>query len=265
MKTSTTSLNTKGNPIKITVFILLLLFTCVTQQKIHGQDSAKIYKNLKNTLKINLTNPMIFGDNCWIVEYERVIKKNQTASLGVGRFSLPTLIDLDTDSMENITKTDNSWGLNVHGDYRFYLGKLNKFGAPRGVYIGPYASYNGYKRDYTLSATTTAFTGDLGLDFSFQVYTVGFQLGYQFVFWNRLTLDLILFGPGIAYYDINATLGTTLDPDQEAELFQKLNEMLSEKIPGYSLTLNTGTFEKTGAVNTTSFGYRYVFMLGFRF
>jgi hypothetical protein len=48
-------------------------------------------------------------------------------------------------------------------------------------------------------------------------------------------------------------------------LFQKINEKLQEKIPGYNLALQPGSFEKTGSLNTTSFGYRYVIILGIRF
>jgi hypothetical protein len=60
-------------------------------------------------------------------------------------------------------------------------------------------------------------------------------------------------------------LVTSFDPDQEAALFTKINDVLQEKIPGYSLVVKPGSFEKTGSGNTTSAGYRYVVMVGFRF
>jgi diaminopimelate decarboxylase len=105
----------------------------------------------------------------------------------------------------------------------------------------------------------------MDLEFTFHVLTVGFQLGYQFVFWNRVTLDMILFGPGISWYKFKADLSTNLDPDEESELFQKINDALEEKIPGYSLVIEPGSFEKNGSVNTTTLGYRYVVMVGIRF
>jgi hypothetical protein len=76
---------------------------------------------------------------------------------------------------------------------------------------------------------------------------------------------MILFGPGVSRYKYKAELSTNLDADEESELFQKINEKLQEKIPGFSLVIEPTTFEKTGSVNTTSFGYRYIVMLGFRF
>jgi hypothetical protein len=110
-----------------------------------------------------------------------------------------------------------------------------------------------------------SYTGDVNADFRFRIASVGFQMGYQFVFWNRVSLDMVLFGPGIASYKIKTDLGTTLPPDQESELFQKINEALKAKIPGYDFVLDPGSYEKTGSLNTTSLGFRYVIMLGIRF
>jgi hypothetical protein len=133
------------------------------------------------------------------------------------------------------------------------------------LYIGPYFAFNSFKRNFEFDVNTEAFTGQLNADFKFMVATGGFQLGYQFVFWDRVSLDMILFGPGVSFYKLKAGLSTSLDPDQEAELFKKINDKLSEKIPGYSLAINSGEFEKSGSVKTTSAGYRYIVMLGFRF
>jgi hypothetical protein len=120
-------------------------------------------------------------------------------------------------------------------------------------------------RNFEFSATTAAFTGQLNADFNFRVTTLGFQLGYHFIFWERVSLDIVLAGPGFSFYKLKADLSTSLDPDQEAELFKKINEKWNEKIPGYSIAVNPGTFEKSGSVNTASMGYRYIVMIGYRF
>jgi hypothetical protein len=228
------------------------------------QDSIP-KKILKNTVRVNLTNPMIFGDQCLIFGYERTIGNHQSFSINVGRFSLPKLLSFNTDSIQDLQKSISNKGFSFSGDYRFYLPKLNKFNSPRGLYIGPYFSYNYYNRVYELSANTASFAGQMNLDFEFRAMVLGFQLGYQFVFWNRVTLDMILFGPGVAAYKVKTNLSTSLDPDQESELFQKINDMLQEKIPGYDLVIDSGEYTKTGSVKTTSLGYRYVVMLGVRF
>jgi hypothetical protein len=255
----------KSFNLKAFAFILIQLIVISGLEKSSGQEEKPEKKALKNSIKINLTNPMIFGTDCYVLGYERTIGKHQSFSVNIGRFSLPKLINVNTDAITELDKSSSSKGFHMSGDYRFYLAKENKFNSPHGLYIGPYTTYNTFTRNMSFSAATESFTGDLNADFTFRVAAVGFQLGYQFVFWNRVSLDLMMFGPGIASYKIKANLDTTLDPDQESELFQKINEKLQEKIPGYSLVISPGTFEKTGSTNTTSLGYRYVVTLGFRF
>ena len=46
----------------------------------YGQDSIPEKKNLKNTIRINLTNPMIFGTDCYMFGYERTIGNHQSFS-----------------------------------------------------------------------------------------------------------------------------------------------------------------------------------------
>lgn len=245
--------------------INLLLISLLSLQYINGQDSLQAKKNLKNSVKLNLTNPMIFGDRCFVIGYERTIGNHQSFSVNLGRFSLPRAFNINTDSIKDLTKEINSKGFHTSADYRFYLSKENKYDAPHGVYIGPYFTYNSYTRYFDIRANTEAFTGELNADLSFRVATMGFQLGYQFIFWNRVTLDMVLFGPGMGAYKLKANLSTTLDPDTESEFFQKINDALQEKIPGYDLVINPGTFEKTGTYNKTGGGFRYVVMVGFRF
>ncbi len=266
MKTISAKSNPMNSRIHITVCpIILLLFVLTFAHNTYSQEQDSTKKARKNSIKVNITNPMIFGDNNYILGYERTIGKHQSFSVNMGTFTLGRLINIKTDSIEELNKDVKSVGLSLSGDYRFYLAKENKYNSPHGIYIGPYFAMNSFNRSFEFSAATETFTGQLNADFGFRVTTLGFQLGYQFVFWNRVSLDMILFGPGVSFYKLRAELSTNLDPDQEAELFNKINEKLQEKIPGYSLVLEPAEFEKSGSVNTTSAGYRYIVMLGFRF
>jgi hypothetical protein len=110
-----------------------------------------------------------------------------------------------------------------------------------------------------------SFQGSIQSDLSLNIHTVGFELGYQFVFWNRLSLDLLLMGPGIGFYEINAKLSTTLSPEDENAFFEVLNSILSEKIPGYDRVIGSGRLNNTGTVSTADVGFRYMVMIGFRF
>lgn len=245
-------------------FAVILFLFSVQNAFCQKQDTLK--KDRKNTIMINLTSPMIFGDNNYVLGYERTIGKHQSFSVHIGTFSLGKAININTDSITNLSKDITSRGLSLSGDYRFYLAKENKYNSPHGIYIGPYFALNNFTRSFDLEAITEASSKvELNADFSLSVATLGFQLGYQFVFWDRVTLDMILFGPGISSYKAKVELSTTLEPNQESEFFTKLNEKLQEKIPGYSLVIKPGSFEKSGSVSTTSFGYRYIVMLGFRF
>lgn len=246
-------------------FCLFFFSAFLVMQTSNGQDSVSVKKKLKNTVRINLTNPMIFGKDCYMIGYERTIGDHQSFSVNIGRFSFPRLVNVSTDSIKEITKDINNKGFHLSGDYRFYLSKENKYNSPHGIYIGPYATYNAFTRNFKFASSLESYPGELNADIRFSATTVGFQLGYQFIFWNRVSLDMILFGPGVGRYKLKTELGTNLDPDQESELFQKINDAIKDKIPGYSRVIDSGTFEKTGSYTTNSLGFRYVVMLGFRF
>jgi len=253
----------KLSVIVIVIVSLFLLF--FTIQTLFSQESESKENNFKNTVKVNLTNPMIFGDKCYTLGYERLIGKKQSFEVNIGRFSLPKFIGVNIDSIEQIDSETESKGFHSSLEYRFYLMKENKYIAPRGVYIGPYATYNSFSRNILHSATTEEFTGDFTTGLAFRAVNIGFQLGYQFVFWKRVSLDMVLFGPGVGFYKFKTELSTNLDPETEEALFEKINEALQERIPGYDLVINPGSFETTGSYNTTGLGFRYVVMLGFRF
>jgi hypothetical protein len=186
----------------------------------------------------------------------------------VGQASLSPFDFLD-DTELKAKSILNENGFHISGDYRFYLSKLNKYNAPRGVYIGPYYSYNTFDKqhrwEFTKEGTTTPQMVDT--DLRINIHTVGFELGYQFVFWKRLAVDMILIGPGVAAYKLKADVGGNLSDEDRQLFFDKLNEALKDKFPGYSGTVgnDTGEFQKTGVKSTTSLGYRYMIQIGYRF
>jgi len=56
-----------------------------------------------------------------------------------------------------------------------------------------------------------------------------------------------------------------LSEDQKELFYEKLNSFLAEKIPGYERVIDEGEFNNKGSTNTTSFGYRYMINIGYRF
>lgn len=235
-----------------------------TMDSLHNPE-----KEFKNTIRFNITNPLIFGGKSLIFGYERILKHNRSFSINIGQAALPNFENGFSDEFRSKTVLSEG-GFHISGDYRFYLSKLNKYNAPRGVYIGPYYSYNrfskGHDWEYTEEGSTTLKV--INSDLSLKIQQIGFELGYQFVFWKRFSVDLVLLGPGIASYKVKSSAEGNLTDTERELFFEKLNQALKDKFPGYSGTLGEnadGEFEKTGAQSTTSLGYRYMINLGYRF
>lgn len=240
--------------------IALIIVATLSVLTCHAQaDSVKYFKN---TVRYNITNPMFFSWKFNVVGYERVIKDYQTVSVNIGRTALNEFI-LSNDSIDLIDQY-NDRGFNFSVDYRFYLQKENKYRAPRGIYIGPYYSYNQFSRDLTWDLSTENFNGEVNAAFNIRAHFIGAQLGYQFVFWERVSLDMILMGPGLWYWNLNSSFDTTLLTEDETMLLEQLNEMLQEKFPGSSLVVGEG-FEAQKTTSSYTMGFRYMINLGFRF
>jgi len=235
------------------------------QQNLIAQETSEQVREFKNTIHLNITNPIIFGSRAFVLGYERVVNKYQSFSINAGLTQFPNLNILGSDSLTSKSAKDQS-GFNFSVDYRFYLARQNKFAAPRGVYIGPYYSYNSFGRTHTWTLkSTTGSTVDVESDLKLKVHTAGIEFGYQFVFADRIALDLVLAGPGIAGYDLRASLGANLSQADREKVFEKINDALAEKFPGYGFVIDEGDFKSTGIEKTTSFGYRYMIQVGFRF
>jgi hypothetical protein len=243
------------------IAISLMICLSIAQQGYGQKDSTKIFKN---TIRFNITNPMLFGSDFNLFGYERVITKHQTASISIGKIGFPTFIGSNFDSL-SVNSQENSRGFNISVDYRFYLKKENRYSAPRGVYIGPYYAFNSFKRDLTWDMNTAGFTGEVGTSVNLTANLVGVQLGYQFVLWNRVSIDMILMGPGAWFFNLKTDFNTTLSEEDEAFLLEKLNGLIQDKFPGSDLVIQGGGFEAKKTTSTGSMGFRYMINLGFRF
>ena len=252
----------KSTLLAITLFFIGLFSVTAQEQDSEKKDSTKHVR--KNIIRFNLTSPFIFSNDYLVIGYERVIKENQSFSINVGRFALDGFGGKISESLQ-LLKNNDDFGINTSIDYRFYLGQVNKYSAPRGVYIGPYYSYNHFERGNVWNFEGETYQGQVNTDLTLNFHTIGFQLGYQFIFWDRVALDLVLIGPGIANYSAKIGLDTSMSPEDEALFFQELNQFLADKIPGYDQVIEPGEFERKGSFNTTTAGFRYMIHLGYRF
>ena len=108
-------------------------------------------------------------------------------------------------------------------------------------------------------------TGELKTNLRLISNLIGAQLGYQFIIKNRISIDMILFGPGIWFYSVKTTTSTSLSAEDEELLFGKINEILAVKLPGRDIVIHSGETRKTGRYSASSPGFRYLIQLGFRF
>jgi hypothetical protein len=242
--------------------LMLAIYFCYSP--IYGQENKDSIKMLKNTIRINITSPMLFGDKYNVIGYERVVGPHQTFSVNMGRFSFPKFVDPNLDSLK-LGRNSTDKGFTVAFDYRFYLRKENKNPAPRGVFIGPYYTFNSFDRTNSWIMDTQNGSESLNTNLHLNMNMVGGQLGYQFIIKNRFAIDMIVMGPGIWFYNIRTEVTTSLSAEDQEKVLEKINEMLADKLPGHEILINTGDLQKTGSFTTQTAGFRYLVHLGFRF
>lgn len=247
-------------PLCLASFLMLLIFPFGSQAK--EPDTTLPAK--KNVLSYNLTASVLGGWDNVVFGYERIVKKNQSFSIMVGYRNFPRLIDPDSSWLvDNYTKKG---GYSLSADYRFYLLKRNKSGIPDGIYIGPYVNY--YTSSFSYGVTlmeNNAIVNYFDANTTIRTLGVGFEIGYQFVFWDKMTLDLILFGPGYAWYGGDLELTGELSIDEESELYQKMIELALENADFLKIVDQEFTATGSGRVSKLGLGYRYVVKLGWHF
>jgi hypothetical protein len=242
--------------------VLLLSITLFT----NAQDSISNYQNhtKKNIIRWNIT-PMLFNTNNFTLGYERIIRKNQSMSLNLGVLLFPQFLGNESTKY-SFVKAGSRFGFTSSLDYRFYLGKRNTRPAPDGLYIGPYFSYYGYRFNSTIRLLDNeVYTSDVNIDVAFSMSSLGVELGYQFIFWDRFCLDLILIGPSLSYYNGKARLDVDLEIDKESDAYKYLQEQILAKYPWLETFIDLDAINTGGKFNSLGVGFRYVIQIGFHF
>ena len=235
---------------------LTLLYLLIAPFASHGQEQEG-ESNRNQIVKLVLTPNLIYN-NAFVVSYERIIKENQTLSITGGVVQFPQIF---SGSKLFSQRESSGSGFTFGADYRFYLKKENKYKAPHGLYIAPFVSYyqfnnSRYLRDQTdVTATDVKFVTDIAF------LNVGAQIGYQFVFNDRWTFDVIFIGPSISNYKLNLNLEGNYSVDKENEIVKELLDrfpLLNKLVDGNTLTLH-------GNNSSWAPGYRFSAMVGYKF
>jgi hypothetical protein len=208
-------------------------------------------KSYKNVVRYNISGALLFGfDKYAIFGYERVINPHQSFSINFGGVGLPKLASINTDSF-SLSKDVKNNGFNISADYRFYLPHENKYYAPHGLYIGPYISYNHFDRsnDWTFQQSSSE-QKLISTETQFNIFTAGAELGYQFVFWKRVTLDMVLIGPGISTYNLKAKIDGNLTDEERSNLQTAMMQLITQKFPGMNYVFADKEFKANGKCTT---------------
>ena len=219
----------------------------------------------RNIIRYNLSGSFLLGfDKSIVFGYERIVNKNQSFSINVGSVALAKSRRDSVSGDEFRSRNEpKSSGFNLSFDYRFYLRKENKYGPPRGAYIGPYFSYNHFLKENSWSYDSAHKTVNSRM--SMNIYTAGIELGYQLLLWKRFAVDFVLVGPGIGYYKINLKTTAVLTEDERQKLGEAVKQVITEKLPGLNYVLENKHFDNEGTAKTWSLGYRYIIHIGFLF
>jgi hypothetical protein len=237
--------------------------TTKTTEKAKKRISLEPYH--RNVIKINPTPMLIWGDVKNItLGYERLINNNMSVSIQLGYLRVPKLADDTILNLVAITERSRD-GVNIALDYRYYPGARNRRPAPDGLYLGAYLSYYAIRFKNQMDVLHTTVDQGGAFNARLDVVNLGFELGYQFVFWKRFTLDLLLFGPSLTYYHGHLQIEGNLDKEQIQKIDEEFVDKLLNRFPALGNLFNSETLTFTGS--KTSFGalFRYSVQLGFHF
>ena len=248
------------------VFVIGIMFFT---KHVYAQDNIENTMSFPDSVKRNIIRwnltPMMVNITNVTFGYERILSNNRSFSMNAGLLLFPRF--LNNDSLEiSYVKHGSRLGFTTAADYRIYLTKKNLNPAPEGVYIGPYISYYQYSFDSELRVVDNEdVINDIGVDATFKMFSLGFELGYQFLFWDKMTLDLIMVGPSITYYYAHIDLTGSLGIDEDSDIYEYVENQVFEKYPWIEHFASANAINTGGSFDKFGMGFRYVIQIGYHF
>ena len=253
---------------RITVLRASFFFLCLLGRMVSMAQEEKVVEkakrnDYKNVAKFNVSSQILYN-NALLFGFERVIKPRQSLNISGGYIEFP--ISLKVPESMSLREQRKKSGYNIALDWRFYLASENKDLAPHGVYLAPFLSIHHFEsdRDFTYTDSTGAMkNGTMNNRISF--FTIGGQLGYQFVIKRRFVVDAVLFGPGVTNYKFNVKLNGNLNEIDKGTIAAKVIEALREKLPLLDEIAENKEVSGSGVQTFWSVGFRYSISIGYRF
>jgi hypothetical protein len=216
-------------------------------------------------IKFNPTPMLLWGNiRNLTFTYERLIAKNHSLSLQAGYLLFPKLVNDTVAGLINVSK-GKKYGVNLALDYRYYPFSRNRRPAPDGLYIGAFISYYGFIFENSFDILYTTVDQNGAIKGRLNIVNIGMSLGYQFIFWKRFSLDLLMFGPSVSHYGGSLEIQGNLDPEEIENIDQEVVDKFLDRYPFLGTLFSNENLKFTGSRSNISIGFRYSIQLGFHF
>ncbi len=185
-----------------------------------GDDSLSYHNSVKlSTLGLVFNNLSVI--------YERHLNSHWTLIAGSGyRWggSLPKFFGLGDLIVSS--KTKGLRGYTLTPEVRYYFNFCECGGSPSGLYTGLYARYTKYYGDLSFHFWDGTEYIDAAVATDFRELGVGLQIGYQFIFKERFSVDFMFAGPRLTSDQIRFSL----DSDYAEELVPIIEEEINKRL-----------------------------------
>jgi hypothetical protein len=218
-----------------------------------------------NVIKFNPTSMLLFEEPRNVTfSYERLIKENKSVSLQLGYLVVPQVLN-DTLFNKVLLNKEKRKGINLSFDYRVYPFTRNRRPAPDGMYFGGYLSYVGTSSESRGTLMDATEDDNILFNTRMNMVNLGFELGYQFIFAKKFSIDLLMFGPSITGYSGNLGITGNLNSDLGDQIDEELAAELKEHFPalGYLFSGEDEAFSTSKVVISSWF--RYSVQFGYHF
>lgn len=230
-----------------------------------SQSADTIKTKHPNIIKYSISSYALYP-NSFHLGYERVLTRNKSIYIFGGVNQFPVKLNLNLANT-NLTGSSNKSGYSMGAEFRFYLSRENKYKAPHGIYLAPYISYYQFSADNMLTHKDSNRSESITVNTQISLFSVGFEMGYQFVVFKRFVIDAEMFGPSFTTYAFQAKTNGQLNGEDPGETLKAVLDALKAKFPLLSDLSSSKSVYKSG-VATSKFpaiGFRYAVNIGFMF
>ena len=239
---------------KVSICLIIVLFVPLMAR---AQDS--IVPDYKNIMKVN-TAALLFSNISLL--YERKLNEHWTVLAGTGyRWggSVPKVFGLGDVIVSS--ETNGIRGFSITPEVRYYFNFCECGGSPSGLYAGLYGRFTKYYGSLTFNVWNGSEYYDALVTANLREVGGGLQLGYQFIFKQRFTVDFMFAGPRLSTYKLKADL----ESDDLEALVSAIEEKINERRE--AIGMDPITIEPSSELEA-NFGFknfRYAIGFGFRF